>query len=481
MTHDSSGVRALAADVVVVGAGPAGMAAVAAASAAGAEVVAVEAREHIGGNAVWSTGYLAFVDSEAQRREGIVDDEESFVADARRMVDDAQDRFGVEWDENLVRLFARQSAETYRILIERGVRFSRFIPRPRQHTIDRMLATEDTWAYQRAFQSDFESSNVTTLLSSRAERLVCADGRVGGVLVRGADDRLTEVTARRGVVLAAGGYQANPKLRGQYQPGYIAQGPYLGVDTACGDGHLLGQSVGADLFNMTFVPPLVMVSSSLVEDAIAVNLEGRRFHDEAGPYDDRVDLLLEQTNRTAHYIFDDEVAREKAQLIAQMPAPAVVRPSLTSLADAIGVPPGHLTETVDQWNGFLGTDVSVDPNFGRVVLPPRRRQIRTGPFTAVPMSIGVNFSCGGFRVTDQMQVLDVFGMPVVGLYSAGDCVGGLNPTSDLGGIHISGGFTLGRVAGAAAACNARDDVRRGTAFGVSGPSSLATKIALVRL
>ena len=128
------------ADVVVLGTGPAGMAAVSAAVEDGAEVVAVEAMAHIGGNAVWSTGYLAFVGSEMQDEQGIVDSEETFVADARAMVEAVEDQFGVEWDEDLVRLFARESAQTYRILTERGVRFSRFIPRPKQHTVDRMAA-----------------------------------------------------------------------------------------------------------------------------------------------------------------------------------------------------------------------------------------------------------------------------------------------------------------------------------------------------
>lgn len=127
----------VAADVVVIGTGPGGMAAVAAAIAEGAEVIAVETMDHIGGNAVWSTGYLAFVGSQMQLDAGIEDQEETFVADARAVVEQAEGQFGIEWDEELVRLFARESAETYRLLTERGVCFSRFIPRPRQHTVDR--------------------------------------------------------------------------------------------------------------------------------------------------------------------------------------------------------------------------------------------------------------------------------------------------------------------------------------------------------
>lgn len=135
---------------------------------AAAEVVVIEAMDHIGGNAVWSTAYLTFVDSEMRRRAVIADDEETFVADARSIVEQVQDRFSVKWDEELLRLFARESAETYRLLEARGVRFSRLIPRPRQHSIDRMAAVEDRWMLGRALEPDFASPSVKTHHRSRS-------------------------------------------------------------------------------------------------------------------------------------------------------------------------------------------------------------------------------------------------------------------------------------------------------------------------
>lgn len=462
------------------------MAAVAAAAAEGADVVAVEALEHIGGNSVWSTGYLAFVDSAMQAEHGITDDETTFVRDAAHMMDVVRESFGVEWDEDLVRLFARESAETYRVLVQRGVRFSRFIPRPAEHTVDRMAAVEDPWMFQRAFQPDFELPSVATLYRTTARELrTDATGRVTGVVVDreepGGTIEVLELTARKGVVLATGGYQANHLLRRRYQPEHLASGPYLGVDTCRGDGHLMGQAVGGDLVNMTVIPPLVIVSSSLVEDAIAVNQAGLRFHDEAGPYEDRVATLLAQPGRRGWYVFDAVVAEEKQALITQMPQPSVSAGSVAELAELIGVPPSSLGQTLGEWNEFLRGAESSDPVFSRVVLPPGRRTMDKAPYTAVPMVIGVNFCAGGFRVTPSMQVIDVFGVPVPGLYAAGDCVGGLNPVSDLGGIHIAGGFTLGRVAGRSAAQAVTDAGRYPTVQGAHLPSMVDTTLALVHL
>ncbi|MGO4841373.1 FAD-binding protein, partial [Rhizobiaceae sp. 2RAB30] len=130
------------------------------AAATGAEVHAVEALDDIGGNSVWSTGYMAFVNSRAQAEAGIFDSIADFIADAEHSMDLLRDRYPVIHDPALLRMFAELSAETYDILIGRGIRFSRFIPRPLQHRTDRMLAVEDMMAFRRAFAPDFVLPNV---------------------------------------------------------------------------------------------------------------------------------------------------------------------------------------------------------------------------------------------------------------------------------------------------------------------------------
>ena len=134
----------------------------------------------------------------------------------------------------------------------------------------------------------------------------------------------------------------------------------------------MGQAVGGDLINMTFVPPLVIVSSSVVEDAIAVNAAGERFHDEAGPYEERVERLHAQPDRRAWYVVDDVVAREKAGADR---ADARARRARRDprRAGRPGGARGALHATVERWNAFLATSATVDPDHGRVVLPPGRR------------------------------------------------------------------------------------------------------------
>ena len=437
-------------DVVVVGAGPGGMAAAVAAADEGARVVLIEALDEIGGNAIWSTGYMAFTGFEMQAASGIDDSEERFLDDARREVELQRERYGIVWDEELTRQFIARSGDTYRFLTRHGVEFRRFIQRPLQHTADRMVDLVDTFSLQRAFGQALAERAVTIELRTRARRLRTDGGRVTGVETD-APTGAVYFGATRGVVLTSGGYQAGVDMRRRYQPEHLATTPYLGVATCRGDGHRMGQAVGADLVNMTMVQPLVIVASALVEDSIAVNLDGRRFHDEAGPYDDRVAALLEQRDRRAFYVFDDDTARQRQHVFDQMPEAGVSAATIEELAATIGCPPSVLRETVVAWNELLRSKAERDPAFGRVVLPADRRGIRVPPFHAARMVLGVNFPSGGFRTTDRMAVVDVFGEPIGGLWAAGDTVGGVNPCLGLGGIHISSAMTLGFVAGRAVA------------------------------
>jgi FAD dependent oxidoreductase len=178
----------MTAHVIGIGAEPGGMSAGVAAVAEDAELVVIETLDHTGGNAVRSTAYLTFVHSEIQRRAGIADDEETFVADARSIVEQVQDRFS-------------------------------FIPKPRQHSIDGMAAVAEGWMLDRAFEPDFASQSVNTLFGTQTDRLVTNGGRVTGVRAqRLADGAEILVQAWGGLVLATGSYQSNPELRGRYQP-----------------------------------------------------------------------------------------------------------------------------------------------------------------------------------------------------------------------------------------------------------------------
>jgi len=438
------------ADVVVVGTGPGGLAAVGSAVAAGAEVVSIEAHDRLGGNGLLSTGWVAFVDCALQREQGIEDSVELFLEDCEKLVKESGEVWGLAWDKDLTRLFAQESSKMYDILTERGVKFPRLIKRPLQTSVDRLAAVEDTNMFAAAFEPDFAGPHVSTYLRCSVDRLIVVDGAVKGVRVQPRDgSRPFTVRARKGVVLAAGGFQANPKLRRHFQSDIGPMGVYPGLDTCRGDMHLLGQAIGGDLVNMTMIPPLVAVPSHLTEEAIAVNAKGKRFHDEAGPYGARVAALKKQDQRRGHYIYDANTFSRKRQYVDMVPPPRVKANTLRELAAKIKVPGEALEQSVREWNEFLATGETKDPATGRVQFEPSRRPISEAPFYSNPMVVGVSLSVGGFVTTASMQVVDVFGNPIPGLFAVGDCAGGLTPTAEMGGTHLGGGFVLGWVAGQA--------------------------------
>ena len=430
------------ADIVVIGGGPAGMATALEASKNGASVLLLEADTLLGGNAARSTGYLAFQGFEMQHREGLDDNAEIFFKDMVNEIKRQEETYGIEFDAELAKVFAKESATTYDWLVELGFEFNRFLPRPLQHSVNRMVDVTDTSMFTKVFSDALEKNNVDVRTSTRARRLLLEESCIVGVQTDKESFR-----ANMGVVLAAGGYQANSSLRKKYQPEHMATTPYLGTHHDVGDGHIMGQEVGGELINMTMIPPLIMVGSALVEDSIAVNTLGRRFHDEAGPYDYRVQELNKQPNKTAYYIYDNQTYLKKRQLINEMPQTPSSANSLMELAQTIGSDHKALEEAVTRWNDFLTSSEKKDPDFGRVILPAERRAILEPPYFASKMITGINFPAGGFRVNTDLQVLNVYGEPIPKLFAVGDCSGGLGPVIGMGGMRITPALTLGRVVG----------------------------------
>ena len=430
------------ADIVVIGGGPAGMATALEASKNGASVLLLEADTLLGGNAARSTGYLAFQGFEMQHREGLDDNAEIFFKDMVNEIKRQEETYGIEFDAELAKVFAKESATTYDWLVELGFEFNRFLPRPLQHSVNRMVDVTDTSMFTKVFSDVLEKNDVDVRTSTRARRLLLEESQIVGVQT----DR-ESFRANMGVVLAAGGYQANSSLRKKYQPEHMATTPYLGTHHDVGDGHIMGQEVGGELINMTMIPSLIMVGSALVEDSIAVNTLGRRFHDEAGPYDYRVQELNKQPNKTAYYIYDNQTYLKKRQLINEMPQTPSSANSLMELAQTIGSDHKALEEAVTRWNDFLTSSEKKDPDFGRVILPAERRAILEPPYFASKMITGINFPAGGFRVNADLQVLNVYGEPIPKLFAVGDCSGGLGPVIGMGGMRITPALTLGRVVG----------------------------------
>ncbi|WP_326835030.1 FAD-dependent oxidoreductase [Amycolatopsis rhabdoformis] len=442
-----TGRDALHTDVLVIGAGPSGLAAAQTAAAGGASVTIVEATGEIGGNAAFSTGYLAFADTSEQRRLGIVDSPEAYLADLRAEVEHRRELFDPAFDTAVAERFTRESGAGFEYLRDLGFRFDRIVSRPLQHSVDRTVVLSDPTQFRSVFAEHLERLGAGVLVRRRARELVRTGGTVTGALIEGPGGTTTEIRAGRGVIVTTGGYQASSELRARHRPDADPDSPYPGLDTNLGDGHRMLEEAGAELVNMHMVPEVVLIASRLIEECVALTEDGVRFHDETGPEALRLLALRRLPGSIGYYLCDARTAEGKAQLLADVPAAKKTFDSLAGVARAIDADPAVLAETVRRWNKTVESGVPADPEFGRVVFPQPRTGITTPPYTVVPMVVGTNISAGGSRVSPDMEVLDSDARPITGLYAAGDCSAGISAAIGIGGLHLAAGITLGRVAG----------------------------------
>jgi succinate dehydrogenase/fumarate reductase flavoprotein subunit len=438
------------ADVVVLGAGPSGLAAAHQAATAGANVLIVDRTGEWGGNGAFSSGYMAFAGTSLQRAQGIEDSPELFLADMQAEVERTRDYFDPEFGLEVGTRFAEESGEAFEYLAGLGFEFGRFVPRPRQHSADRMVVMSRTAQFHDIYASLLTDLGVSFLPRTRARELIKDGKGITGVLLERPDGTKAEADAHRAIIVTTGGYQASSELRARYQPKHDPHSPYQGLDTIVGDGQLMLEAAGAELVNMHMVPELVKMASRLVEECIAVNEAGERFEDEAGPYEERLRMLREQPGAIGYFLCDADTARRQAQLLAEIPGSTRQFVTLKDVARAINAPADALIATVQRWNSIVESDAVVDPDFGRVVFPDPRIGIRTPPYNVKRMVVGTDISAGGTRVTPDMEVLTPSGEVIPNLYAAGDSTGLINSAAGLGGVHLASAVTLGRIAGRSA-------------------------------
>jgi 3-oxosteroid 1-dehydrogenase len=321
-----------------------------------------------------------------------------------------------------------------------------------------------------------------------ARDLVVEDGRVIGVRVEHQGQELF-VRARRGVVLASGGFEWNRALAAQFLGGVLTH-PNSPPGNE-GDGLKMAMAVGADLANMSeawWCPSLVIpgeeydgkplhrgdFATRSLPHTIIVNKKGRRFVNEAQNYNDLMKAFFafepnayERPNLPAWLVFDHAYL-EKYALMTVMPGqpPPDWLPradTLDELARIVGIDARGLGQTVDRFNGLAVE--GVDPDFARGESlydrfygdPDQRPNANLGtiakkPFYALEVHPGAIGTKGGARVNVDAQVLRVDGVPIPGLYAAGNVMAGVTGAGYPGaGSTIAAAMTFGYLAGRHAA------------------------------
>ena len=304
---------------------------------------------------------------------------------------------------------------------------------------------------------------VETMLSTRVRHLVIDDCAVVGVRAE-QDERPLSIGARKGVVLACGGFEWNPDLV-RAHIGYDVKP--LTPPNSVGDGLHMATEADAQLANMdsywgtpAMFDPNISRDGELVPQfewgrgspaSIVVNQHGHRFANEAIPYNDfpKAFGLFDPTsidfpNTGPGYLIFDRTVREKQRILSMIPGepdPAWVpcAQTIRELASQIDIDPDALEATVNRFNEFA--ERGEDPDFHRSTLghmgPGRVRPIQQPPFYAVGMYPGTLGTNGGPRIDRNGQVRKLGGGVVEGLYAAGNTAANV-----FGWAYPSGGGTL---------------------------------------
>jgi fumarate reductase flavoprotein subunit len=447
-------------DVVVIGAGAAGFAAALSAADAGADVLLLEKAARPGGSSRICGGLLAFAGTDLQQRNGIEDSSELLFQDLCEVGRH-------ENDPALVRAYADNQLATYQWLCGLGVQFG---PRPdassgqsvpRCHVIDPDAMIEVLDGHARA------RPEIETITGARATRLIRSGDRVTGVHVEH-DGAVMDVTARRGVVIAAGGFTRNAELIKTFVPKQ-AKAWVSGGEANTGDGLLMAWQLGANVRDVAYIqgtygkhPTNHSTRHSLLavyKGAIAVNLAARRFVDESLSYKLLGTASLEQAGDYTWQIFDQPIYDSHEEDVSifdvrhrHHDGMLIEAGTLEELATKTGLDPAALRETVARYNGYVRE--GRDPEFGRRHLVHNHGAlvpIGTPPFYAHASTAALYGTYCGLTVDPGMRVLDVFGEPIERLWAAGEVISGLHGAAYMTGSALGKALIFGRVAVANAA------------------------------
>lgn len=447
-------------DVVVVGAGGAGLVAAITAAETGAKVAVVEKLRVAAGNTLLSGAEYAAPANWLQKEQNIEDSAEALEADMLKGGDN-------EADPALVKILAEQAtagAEWLRDDVK--VEWTDELMRFGGHSVTRSLVPLGASGVEPMSKllAKAKELGVTVIYDTTAKKLLVDDkGAVVGVEAentRGNGDTYT-LNANKGVVLATGGFGSNIEMRKKYNPEMDEK--YQSTDSVAdtGDGLIMAEEIGADLRDMSYIqtyPICDTVSGALlyVDDArlygftILVNAEGKRFVNELGRRDVLSHAILAQTGGVCYEVMDQS-AFEEAKImenhggeVAYLTANngLVKADTLEETAKLMGVDPTQLVETVKQYNSYV--DAQHDAEFERKAM---NKKIENGPFYLVKATPAVHHTMGGVAINTEAQVLRPDGTVIPNLYAAGEVTGDIHGTNRLGSCALADLTVFGRIAG----------------------------------
>ncbi|HEX2793354.1 MAG TPA: FAD-dependent oxidoreductase [Croceicoccus sp.] len=453
-------------DVVVVGAGGAGLAAALSVAAAGARVLVVDAADRVGGSTALSGGVFYAAGTSVQREAGLEGDT-------------AEDMYRYYMTLNqykpepaIVHRLCRDATPALEWLRELGVTF-----RPEDlyaSGVDKIRrghrAAGQGAEIVEVLEGHLSTRGADVALGTRVDGLLMQYGACSGIVVDG-----HPVTAGA-VVIATGGFGANPAMLASLYPDAALHGDrhwYIGSDHCQGDGLTLALEAGGELTPRN--RGLLLLTPGFARDLesylpgwlMMVNRQGHRFVDETIEYSVLATVLREQEGRECWAILDED-ARLASATTDYRPAPnwqgerlldhvaagtLLTGATLPELAARCGIPADALAAAAARYSALADAGEDADYFKPAAMLRPVRR----APFYAARVNAAIVCWTGvGIRIDAEARVLARDGTPIPGLFAAGETTGGMHGDCyAAGGASIANAIVFGRIAGRNAALRAK--------------------------
>lgn len=437
--------KTLDTDIVIIGAGGAGMTAAINATEQGKDVILLEMMPYAGGNTTKATGGMNAAETHYQKEQGIDDSVETFIEDTMEGGHQMNNR-------DLVTVMAENSADAINWLDSIGA------PLPKVGfsggaTNARIHAPEDgsgVGAYLvTRFLNKVDELGINVMYDTKATELISDNGTIVGV--KAESDEFNYTINAKAVILATGGFGNNQDMIVKYRSdlkGTVS----TSAPGAMGDGIVMAEKVGADLVDIDQIqlhPTVEQGTSMLITEsvrgdgAILVNQEGKRFTNELLTRDVVSAAELEQTGGYAYIIFDQRL-RDGLKAIEKYVSTGITiqADTIEGLAEQIDVDPKVLAETLETWNKAVADQN--DAEFGRDT--GMENDLSVAPYYAIKIAPGIHHTMGGVKIDTKCQVIDTDGSVIPGLYAAGEVTGGVHGGNRIGGNAVADIVVFGQVA-----------------------------------
>lgn len=449
-------------DVVVVGAGGAGFSAAITAKAAGANVVLLEKMPAVGGNSLISGAEMNVAKNWVQPKLGINDDSPELHATdtfkggdgkgdmkvinvmTHQALDAAKwcrDYLGVQFEDDNLFFFGGHSRK--RALIPVG------------HTGTEFIAK---------FQAKADELGIPVITNMKAEELIKdKDGRVVGVKAT-MDGAEYTFNAKGGVVLATGGFGANPEMVKKYNPKIDERFKTTDAPGTTGEALYMAERAGAELVNMGYIQTypicdpisgaIELIADARFDGAIMLNQEGKRFVEELQRRDVLSEAILNQTGRYCWVLWNDNIGKISNTVKAHAneyeaftkQGIMATCDDLKCIADFTKIPFDQLQATVKRVTDMAGKGNDKDFKHRAGLM-----DMSQGKYYVIKAVPSTHHTMGGVRINEKAEALTAEGKVIPGLWAAGEVTGVTHGTNRLGGNAYTDIIVFGRIAGEAAA------------------------------